>query len=216
MALLQKIKEKLGFGGGSSDTDGGETTVTVEHEPNDAADAAATEADASTVETGDTSVDAGNNASAVEADDASAVEADASDVDAGDDASDDDIGDTDAAEVDEYATGDDVDEMTNADDDINEATDVDEATDADDDTDETTDSAADTDEATDADDDEDVIDGTPVDQVKGIGPAYAERLGEIGIHTVEDLAGADAAAIADGTSVGEGRATTWIDRAAEF
>jgi len=59
-------------------------------------------------------------------------------------------------------------------------------------------------------------DGTPVDEIKGIGPAYAERLGEIGIHTVEDLAGADAAAIADGTSVGEGRAATWIDRAAEF
>jgi SpoVK/Ycf46/Vps4 family AAA+-type ATPase len=58
--------------------------------------------------------------------------------------------------------------------------------------------------------------GPSVEEIKGIGPAYAERLAEIGIETVDDLAGADAAAVAEGTSVGEKRAATWIDRASEF
>ncbi|SNR25658.1 helix-hairpin-helix domain-containing protein [Halorubrum vacuolatum] len=72
------------------------------------------------------------------------------------------------------------------------------------------DGAEDTDEAS-----EDV-DGEPVDSIRGIGPAYAERLGEIGIHTVSDLAEADPEAVAEGASVGEKRATTWIDRAKKF
>ena len=38
----------------------------------------------------------------------------------------------------------------------------------------------------------------------------------MGIETVDELADADPAAVADETSVGEKRATTWIDRANEF
>ncbi|OTE98783.1 helix-hairpin-helix domain-containing protein, partial [Halorubrum sp. SD683] len=58
--------------------------------------------------------------------------------------------------------------------------------------------------------------GPSVEEIKGIGPAYAERLAGIGIETIDDLAAADAAAVAEGTSVGEKRAATWIDRASEF
>ncbi|MGM0683346.1 MAG: helix-hairpin-helix domain-containing protein, partial [Halobacteriota archaeon] len=75
------------------------------------------------------------------------------------------------------------------------------------------------DEAGTVGDETDTVDdeaGVDVDELKGIGPAYAERLAEIGIETVGDLAAADAEAVAEGASVGEKRAATWIDRAKEF
>lgn len=53
----------------------------------------------------------------------------------------------------------------------------------------------------------------PVDTISGIGPAYAERLGEAGVDTVGDLAAADPAALAAETGLGEGRVTGWIERA---
>lgn len=66
------------------------------------------------------------------------------------------------------------------------------------------------------DDDGDSGADVSVDQIKGIGPAYAERLGEIGIETVADLAAADAEEVAERTSVSEKRVGRWIDRAVEF
>jgi len=56
-------------------------------------------------------------------------------------------------------------------------------------------------------------DGEPVDEIKGIGPAYAERLAEAGVHTVADLAEADAAELDEAIEVGENRLQGWIDRA---
>ena len=58
--------------------------------------------------------------------------------------------------------------------------------------------------------------GPSVEEIKGIGPAYAERLAEIDIETVDQLAAADAADIAEGASISEKRAARWIDRADEF
>jgi predicted flap endonuclease-1-like 5' DNA nuclease len=55
--------------------------------------------------------------------------------------------------------------------------------------------------------------GDPVEEIKGIGPAYAERLGEAGVHTVSDLADADAADLGEATGLGENRVRGWIDRA---
>ena len=55
--------------------------------------------------------------------------------------------------------------------------------------------------------------GNPVEEIKGIGPAYAERLGEAGVHTVSDLADADAADLGEATGLGENRVRGWIDRA---
>lgn len=55
--------------------------------------------------------------------------------------------------------------------------------------------------------------GDPVDTLSGIGSAYAERLGEAGIETVDDLANADAAEVAEGTDLSEGRVQGWIDQA---
>jgi len=61
--------------------------------------------------------------------------------------------------------------------------------------------------------DGETADGEPVENIKGIGPAYAERLGGVGVHTVSDLADADAADLNGETGIGEKRLQTWIDRA---
>lgn len=55
--------------------------------------------------------------------------------------------------------------------------------------------------------------GTPVDEVKGIGPAYSDRLGEIGIESAEELADADPSDVAGRISVPEKTVRKWIDRA---
>ena len=56
----------------------------------------------------------------------------------------------------------------------------------------------------------------PVETIRGIGPAYAERLADMGIDSVADLAAADPAEVAEETAVSESRVTRWIDRAAEY
>ena len=53
----------------------------------------------------------------------------------------------------------------------------------------------------------------PVQMIKGIGPAYAERLETVGIETVGELAAADAATVADGIDVSASRVGDWIERA---
>jgi predicted flap endonuclease-1-like 5' DNA nuclease len=55
----------------------------------------------------------------------------------------------------------------------------------------------------------------PVDEIRGIGPTYADRLGTIGIETVADLADADAAEVAEAAQASESRATDWIERATD-
>ncbi|NKE36839.1 helix-hairpin-helix domain-containing protein [Natronococcus sp. JC468] len=53
----------------------------------------------------------------------------------------------------------------------------------------------------------------PVDVIKGIGPAYADRLADAGVETVAELAAADAAALESETDISEKRIQGWIDRA---
>ncbi|MUW15881.1 helix-hairpin-helix domain-containing protein [Halorubrum sp. CBA1125] len=174
MALLQKLKEKLGFGSGPTEREDTNAEVTVEHEP----EAAAGSTDEA-VPGADEAVSDDDEA----ADDSSAVAAE-----------------TDAAASTESL----VDEEAASDPD--EAAEPAEAAEpietAEDESDET---AVDEDDA-----------GADVENLKGIGPAYAERLAEIGIETVEDLAAADPGAVAEGANVGEKRAQTWIERAGEF
>lgn len=59
-------------------------------------------------------------------------------------------------------------------------------------------------------------DGPSVQEIKGIGPAYGERLSEVDIVTVADLAEADAEELAERTSVSESRLREWIERARDF
>jgi predicted flap endonuclease-1-like 5' DNA nuclease len=53
----------------------------------------------------------------------------------------------------------------------------------------------------------------PVTTIKGIGDAYAERLGAAGIETVASLAAADADEIAETADVPRARLERWIERA---
>lgn len=55
----------------------------------------------------------------------------------------------------------------------------------------------------------------PVNSIKGIGDAYAERLGNAGIETVADLATADPAEVSAATDIAEGRLEGWIEQARE-
>jgi len=52
-----------------------------------------------------------------------------------------------------------------------------------------------------------------VDVIKGIGPAYAERLANAGVHSVADLAAADVAALAEAVDLSEKRVGRWVERA---
>jgi predicted flap endonuclease-1-like 5' DNA nuclease len=181
MALLQKIKAKLGIGSGPAEREETDPEVTVERESerSDAGDnGEADEAAGSAVVEEDSAAETDEPASGAEpADDEPAADATVDD---------DAVDDQPAAEAEPAA------------DEAGEATDDEPAAAA-------SDSNAGAAES-----------GVGVEEIKGIGPAYAERLADIGIDTVADLAAADAEAVAEETSVGEKRAATWIGRAAEF
>lgn len=55
--------------------------------------------------------------------------------------------------------------------------------------------------------------GQPVDSIKGIGTAYAERLEAAGVHSVSDLAEADPDDLAAETDIAAGRLGNWVERA---
>ncbi|ESS02687.1 MAG: hypothetical protein A07HR67_02191 [uncultured archaeon A07HR67] len=167
MALLEKIKRKLGFGSESSDQGPRETTVTVEQEAGETA----ADSRPAGVKTADAASTTPDDEAASGAEETTVAEVDA--VDESGDAV--ESGDAPSAAADDTAADD---------------------------------------TATDAA--EPRSDGDPVDQIKGIGPAYGERLAEMGIETVDELAAADPVDVADGASVGEKRASRWIDRAEQF
>ncbi|MFB6256412.1 MAG: helix-hairpin-helix domain-containing protein [Haloplanus sp.] len=54
-----------------------------------------------------------------------------------------------------------------------------------------------------------------VEAIKGIGPAYAERLANAGVDSVADLAAADAPELAAAVDLSETRVGRWIERARE-
>jgi polyhydroxyalkanoate synthase len=54
---------------------------------------------------------------------------------------------------------------------------------------------------------------TDLEELSGVGPAYAERLRAAGVDSVETLAEADAADLADRADLPEGRLADWIDQA---
>ena len=177
MALLQKLKEALGFGSGSSAQESGDPTVTVEN-THEAIDHAADEADGEAVPEPSSG---GESSATVPSDSATEpIEEAETDTEAV-------AEETEAEGVEETETVKDVDDEAPAGEDDADSTGSDE-------------SPA----------------GDPVGHITGIGPAYGDRLAAMGIETVDELADADPVAVAEETSVGEKRATTWIDRANDF
>jgi polyhydroxyalkanoate synthase len=55
-----------------------------------------------------------------------------------------------------------------------------------------------------------------LEDLSGVGPAYADRLHDAGVDSVADLAAADAERLADETGVGVSRLQEWIDQAGSF
>ncbi|MES3517607.1 MAG: helix-hairpin-helix domain-containing protein [Natronomonas sp.] len=53
----------------------------------------------------------------------------------------------------------------------------------------------------------------PIENISGIGPAYAARLGDAGVETVAELLAADPEELADATELSSGRIERWQDRA---
>ena len=185
MALLQKLKEALGFGSGSSAQESGDPTVTVEN-THEAIDHAADEANGEAVPEpssgGESAATVPSDSATEPVDDAETnTEAVAEETEA------EGVEETEAEGVEETETVKDVDDEAPAGEDDADSTGSDE-------------SPA----------------GDPVEHITGIGPAYGDRLAAMGIETVDELADADPVAVAEETSVGEKRATTWIDRANDF
>ncbi|WP_049936925.1 helix-hairpin-helix domain-containing protein [Haloplanus natans] len=58
-------------------------------------------------------------------------------------------------------------------------------------------------------------DAESVEVIKGIGPAYAERLSNAGVDSVADLAAADVSELAAAVDLSETRVGRWIERARE-
>jgi len=114
---------------------------------------------------------------------------------------------TEASEVDE----DEADDESDADEEVTDEADADEQVAADDEADETVEAEDGADEE--ADEQAPVGEGEPLDDIKGIGSAYAERLNDAGVADVAELARADAEQLAAETGVSEKRIATWIDRA---
>lgn len=58
--------------------------------------------------------------------------------------------------------------------------------------------------------------GASIDAVTGIGPVFATRLKEGGLHSVSDLASASVDTVAEAASVSAARARTWIEQAQQL
>ena len=214
MDILQKIKSLLGLGSNGSEPGETETTVTVERESDDLGDEPVdgeTPDEDEEIESDDDEAAEPYDDEAAEPDDDEATESD------DDEAAEPDDDEAAEPDDDEAAESDD-DEAAEPDDDEEAEPDDDEAAESDDDEE----VEPDDDEAAESDDDEEVEpddgveDGDSVELIKGIGPAYGERLATAGILTVDQLAAADPGEVAEEASVSENRASTWIERAKEF
>jgi len=75
---------------------------------------------------------------------------------------------------------------------------------------------ADVAEESDEADEADGVAAVSLTEIKGIGPAYAERLETAGVDNVAQLAVADAEELAEATDLSPNRISGWIDQASSF
>ncbi|WP_115865632.1 helix-hairpin-helix domain-containing protein [Halorussus litoreus] len=220
MGLLTKLKSLLGLEDDRSQVRRGESGVTIERDPDESAqpdvetESAVKGVDAGGEEsTSDAATDAGKSATGTEsagttepagsettedATDGSAAPPEGieeAEPEADESAPDESEADAPAAE---------------ADDDVTEVEDTETADEA-----ETTDaeSAETEDDTEEVAAEESESAGEPLEDVKGIGPAYAERLRSAGVADVAELATADADRLAEETDLSEKRISRWIEQA---
>ena len=213
MSLIDRIKRLLGVADDDDDASG---AVTIEREPERETAPPATETEAAVKGT-----DAGAAAPAdepVETDETSGDDATTDDdtTDTADTTTDDDTTDTttDDAAADDTAA--DVDETAAEPRDDEAAAGGDSPETVADDTEETADDTEETaDDATDTTNDTAEPEDVPVAEIRGIGPAYSDRLADAGVETVAELAATDAETVASATELSEKRVSTWIQRAAD-
>ena len=189
MALLSKLKSLFGIGGGADDDRRTETTVTVEHDP-----------DAVTDDEVDEPADTAESTTEPEPE---PVDGDATADDTAYKESVAEQSDDEATTTTDEPTADAVtDESGPA-----VAVDDAEAESAD-----NTESAAAAESEADTDDGDGYSDA-PLDSIKGIGPAYSERLHDAGITSIAELAESDAETVGDAINVSPKTVSNWIDRA---
>lgn len=63
------------------------------------------------------------------------------------------------------------------------------------------------------DEPEEDVDEIELEEIKGIGPTYADRLRDVGIDDVSVLSSVDPADLAEETDISETRLATWVERA---
>jgi len=66
------------------------------------------------------------------------------------------------------------------------------------------------------DDGSDAVEGDSVTVLKGIGPAYADRLSEAGVDTVAELAAADVEDLAERVDLSPKRVGRWVETAQDY
>jgi len=224
MGLLEKLKSALGLDGersaGSGGSSTGDTGVTVEREPSTESENAVkgTEASASGPsvgegsETGDepstapatepvdaeTGSDAGSTGSG-----ADIVQEVESETDAEPDAGSESDAEPDAGAEPESAVEPESEDEAETEPDMETETESDAE-------------AEDEDEAEPEPEADEAADSPPVTEINGIGPAYGDRLNNVGVETVAELAAADAADLASQTDLSETRIAGWIEQAEEF
>ena len=189
MALLSKLKSLFGIGGGADDDRRTETTVTVEHDP-----------DAVTDDEVDEPADTAESTTEPEPEpvDGDATADDTAHKEPAAEQSDDEA----TATTDEPTADAVTDESGSA-----VAVDDAEVESAD-----NTESAATAESEADTDDGDGYSDA-PLDSIKGIGPAYSERLHDAGITSIAELAESDAETVGDAINVSPKTVNNWIDRA---
>ena len=209
MALLEKLKAALGLDSGSGDEDGAEGVgVTVERESGMAATAGGSEPDlvtpGETLED-DSATDHGEAATAA-TDAETTTPASTSTEDTGKETGEQSEATKTHAESAEEADVSEADEP-----DSEPATTEGESTTTEGES--TTAEIIPDDETTTDDEGRAGGDSTPVDEIKGIGPSYADQLERAGVETVGDLSKAEPEELAESTEISRKRLQRWIDRA---
>ncbi len=199
MALLSKLKSILGIGGSPENEERTDTSVTVEHEATDRTNGDHDEKDSDAAESTDQTGDAADEAVAAGTDASAST---ASLTETGEP-------ETETATEPAEAAGPPTDPLDDepTDREVDDVIDEAEDNESDDDPEESAD-AAELDNA-------EPSNTADLTAIKGIGPAYSDRLNSAGIDSVGALAAADAETLGEQIDVSPKIVSDWIDRATD-